>query len=55
MIVQLGRWVLLRACEQAQAWVDTFGAAAPFVSVNVASRQLHDAALVGRCQRDFDQ
>lgn len=45
-IVQLGRWVLARACEQARAWVDTFGAAAPFVSVNLAPRQLHEPALV---------
>jgi diguanylate cyclase (GGDEF)-like protein/PAS domain S-box-containing protein len=45
-IVQLGRWVLGRACEQARAWVDSFGAAAPFVSVNLAPRQLHEPALV---------
>jgi EAL domain-containing protein (putative c-di-GMP-specific phosphodiesterase class I) len=45
-IVQLGRWVLVRACEQARAWVDSFGAAAPFVSVNLAPRQLHEPALV---------
>jgi predicted signal transduction protein with EAL and GGDEF domain len=45
-IVQLGRWVLFRACEQARAWQDTFGDAAPFVSVNIAPRQLHEAALV---------
>ncbi|MDQ3825605.1 MAG: diguanylate cyclase, partial [Actinomycetota bacterium] len=45
-IVQLGRWVLVRACEQARAWVDRFGAAAPFVSVNLAPRQLYEPALV---------
>ncbi|MBV9161558.1 MAG: EAL domain-containing protein [Pseudonocardiales bacterium] len=45
-IVQLGRWVLARACEQARAWHDAFGAAAPFVSVNLAPRQLHEPALV---------
>jgi diguanylate cyclase (GGDEF)-like protein/PAS domain S-box-containing protein len=45
-IVQLGRWVLFRACEQARAWQDAFGDAAPFVSVNIAPRQLHEAALV---------
>jgi diguanylate cyclase (GGDEF)-like protein/PAS domain S-box-containing protein len=45
-IVQLGRWVLFRACEQARAWRDAFGDAAPFVSVNIAPRQLHEAALV---------
>jgi predicted signal transduction protein with EAL and GGDEF domain len=45
-IVQLGRWVLTRACEQARAWQETFGDAAPFVSVNLAPRQLHEPALV---------
>ncbi|MFZ0120449.1 MAG: EAL domain-containing protein [Pseudonocardiaceae bacterium] len=45
-IVQLGHWVLARACEQARAWRDAFGAAAPLVSVNLAPRQLHEASLV---------
>jgi diguanylate cyclase (GGDEF)-like protein len=45
-IVQLGRWVLTRACEQARVWQDAFGDAAPFVSVNLAPRQLHEPALV---------
>lgn len=45
-IVQLGRWVLTQACLQARAWQDAFGAAAPFVSVNLAPRQLHEPALV---------
>jgi EAL domain-containing protein (putative c-di-GMP-specific phosphodiesterase class I) len=45
-IVQLGRWVLVRACEQARTWVDSFGAAAPFVSVNLAPRQLYEPGLV---------
>ncbi|MGH3672581.1 MAG: putative bifunctional diguanylate cyclase/phosphodiesterase [Pseudonocardiaceae bacterium] len=45
-IVQLGRWVLAQACEQARAWLDAFGDAAPFVSVNLAPRQLHEPALV---------
>ncbi|MGH3693395.1 MAG: putative bifunctional diguanylate cyclase/phosphodiesterase [Pseudonocardiaceae bacterium] len=45
-IVQLGRWVLARACEQARGWRDVFGAGAPFVSVNLAPRQLHEPALV---------
>jgi diguanylate cyclase (GGDEF)-like protein/PAS domain S-box-containing protein len=44
-IVQLGQWVLARACEQARLWRDAFGEAAPFVSVNLAPRQLHEAAL----------
>ena len=45
-IVQLGHWVLARACEQARAWQDAFGDAAPFVSVNLAPRQLREPALV---------
>ncbi|MBV8540396.1 MAG: EAL domain-containing protein [Pseudonocardiales bacterium] len=45
-IVQLGRWVLARACEQVRAWREAFGDAAPFVSVNLAPRQLHESALV---------
>ncbi|WP_051581092.1 putative bifunctional diguanylate cyclase/phosphodiesterase [Pseudonocardia acaciae] len=39
-IVPLGRWVLTEACRQARRWADRFGSAAPYVSVNVAPRQL---------------
>jgi diguanylate cyclase (GGDEF)-like protein/PAS domain S-box-containing protein len=46
LIVQLGYWVLARVCEQARAWRDAFGEAAPLVSVNLAPRQLHEPALV---------
>jgi diguanylate cyclase (GGDEF)-like protein/PAS domain S-box-containing protein len=45
-IVQLGHWVLARACEQARAWQDAFGDAAPLVSVNLAPRQLYEPTLV---------
>ena len=45
-IVQLGHWVLARACQQARVWRDAFGDAAPFVSVNLAPRQLHEPTLV---------
>lgn len=46
-IVALGRWVLRRACRDARAWFDEFGEDAPFVSVNVAPRQLGEPGLVG--------
>jgi len=39
-IVPLGRWVLTEACRQACEWTRTYGEAAPYVSVNVAPRQL---------------
>ncbi|MFD6417856.1 putative bifunctional diguanylate cyclase/phosphodiesterase [Streptomyces sp. NPDC060194] len=46
-IVQLGRWVLRTACAQARRWQDEHpGAAPPFVSVNVAVRQVWDSDLV---------
>jgi EAL domain-containing protein (putative c-di-GMP-specific phosphodiesterase class I) len=46
LIVPLGRWVLRRACQQARRWLDEFGDATPFVSVNLAVRQSRDPALV---------
>ncbi|QIZ39404.1 EAL domain-containing protein [Saccharopolyspora sp. ASAGF58] len=46
LIVALGRWVLREACRQAKQWQDDFGAAAPFVSVNLAVRQSRDPNLV---------
>jgi diguanylate cyclase (GGDEF)-like protein len=45
-IVQLGRWVLERSCHQARRWHLAHGEAAPFVSVNVAVRQMWDSDLV---------
>ncbi|OZM78182.1 GGDEF domain-containing protein [Pseudonocardia sp. MH-G8] len=45
-IVTLGRWVLAHACAQARSWRDEFGAAAPFLSVNLAPRQLEEPDLV---------
>jgi diguanylate cyclase (GGDEF)-like protein/PAS domain S-box-containing protein len=45
MIVPLGRHVLQVACRQAFAWFGA-GRRGPFVSVNLASRQLRDEHLV---------
>jgi diguanylate cyclase (GGDEF)-like protein/PAS domain S-box-containing protein len=46
MIVPLGRWVLRSACIEARSWLDRFGTAAPFVSVNLAVRQSREPDLV---------
>ncbi|KUL53136.1 histidine kinase [Streptomyces sp. NRRL F-4489] len=46
-IVELGRWVLTRACSQARAWQLAHPGDQPlFVSVNVAVRQVWDSDLV---------
>jgi diguanylate cyclase (GGDEF)-like protein/PAS domain S-box-containing protein len=46
-IVHLGRWLLGAACRQARRWqLDHPHAAPPFVSVNVAVRQVWDSDLV---------
>jgi len=45
-IVPLGSWVLRRSCEDARLWYSEFGDASPFVSVNVAPRQLHEPGFV---------
>ncbi|WP_344750420.1 bifunctional diguanylate cyclase/phosphodiesterase, partial [Micromonospora olivasterospora] len=45
LIVPLGGWVLAEACREAQTWASA-GSAAPFVSVNLAVRQVHRPGLV---------
>ncbi|MFI1193875.1 putative bifunctional diguanylate cyclase/phosphodiesterase [Micromonospora sp. NPDC020750] len=45
LIVPLGGWVLAEACREAATWSEP-GGAAPFVSVNLAVRQVHRPDLV---------
>jgi diguanylate cyclase (GGDEF)-like protein len=45
LIHDLGRWALLRACEEAARWPTSDGSA-PVVSVNLSVVQLHDSAIV---------
>ena len=49
-IVGLGRWVLQTACRQARQWEQTFPDP-PFISVNLAVRQLQDGGLVDEVKR----
>ena len=47
LIVPLGSWVLREACEQLAAWRAAYGSEAiRSINVNVAARQLRDAAFV---------
>ncbi|MEU8297205.1 bifunctional diguanylate cyclase/phosphodiesterase [Micromonospora sp. NPDC048909] len=45
LIVPLGAWVLAEACREAERW-SARGGLAPFVSVNLAVRQVHRPGLV---------
>ncbi|WP_433121796.1 putative bifunctional diguanylate cyclase/phosphodiesterase [Micromonospora sp. CA-246542] len=55
LIVQLGGWVLAEACREAEAWSTTGGAQAPFVSVNLAVRQVHRPGLVAEVRTLLSQ
>ncbi|KRV47789.1 histidine kinase [Wenjunlia vitaminophila] len=50
-IVQLGRWVLEQSCRQARTWQLEHPGNAPFVSVNIAVRQVWDSDLVADVAR----
>ncbi|MBO8084830.1 MAG: EAL domain-containing protein [Marichromatium sp.] len=45
-IVPIGKWVFRQACLAEAEWRASFGARAPYISVNVSARQLNDATLV---------
>ncbi|MBO4209596.1 putative bifunctional diguanylate cyclase/phosphodiesterase [Micromonospora echinofusca] len=45
LIVELGGWVLAEACREAGRWSEVTPSA-PFISVNLAVRQVHAAGLV---------
>lgn len=50
MIIQVGDWVLERACMQLNEWNQTYAPFGP-VSVNLAGAQLHQPRLVGRIRQ----
>jgi|GEM_PF-6837823 len=52
LIVEIGEWVLRRACQQMVEWRKRFGDAAPgYVSVNLSARQLERADLPALVRR----
>jgi diguanylate cyclase (GGDEF)-like protein/PAS domain S-box-containing protein len=50
LIVDLGAWVLDRACRDLSWWQSVHGSAAPSISVNVSARQLRDPDFVRRVE-----
>ncbi|MBS1196455.1 MAG: hypothetical protein H6R18_240 [Proteobacteria bacterium] len=44
LVLPVGRWVLIKACEQVAAWHKA-GVDVPVVSVNLSARQLHSETL----------
>jgi diguanylate cyclase (GGDEF)-like protein/PAS domain S-box-containing protein len=55
LIVPLGGWVLEEACRQTRAWQAEFAGVGPYVSVNLAIRQIQDPAIVSAVGRILDQ
>src|SRR5262249_14206468 len=53
LILDIGRWVLIEACRQAQVWQQTHTADLA-MSVNVSARQLRDAHLVADVEGALD-
>ncbi|WP_017902589.1 bifunctional diguanylate cyclase/phosphodiesterase [Pseudomonas asplenii] len=50
MILQIGDWVLERACRQMQRWADRYGEFGP-LSVNLAGAQLRQPNLLARIEQ----
>ncbi len=46
LIIEIGRWVLRHACEQAASWHRRWPQRRLLISVNVSPRQLRDATIV---------
>ncbi len=53
LILAIGRWVLLEACNQIKAWQDA-GVNPPHVSVNVSSRQFRQQDFVEQVKHAID-
>lgn len=45
-IIEIGAWVFMQACRAEADWRGRWGEHAPYISVNVSTRQLNDEALV---------
>jgi diguanylate cyclase (GGDEF)-like protein/PAS domain S-box-containing protein len=55
LIVPLGQWVLEEACRQASTWQTGPSGSRPFVSVNLAVRQLQDAGILATVAHALDR
>ena len=56
LILQIGRWVLARACTQAAEWVSKLGDPTGFsVSVNVSNRQLEHDRMISEVAAALDE
>jgi len=53
LILAIGRWVLLEACNQIKAWQDS-GINMPYISVNVSSRQFRQQDFVDQVKHALD-
>ena len=51
LIEPLGAFVLEQACRDCRTWQDTFAGHAPYVSVNLAARQMSDPHLVAKVRQ----